>query len=183
MKFPAEHEIVEERLEREGAELLDGVEQRDVYFAAPHRDFASTDEALRVRRVDGEAMTTYKGAPGGDDVKARREIEVGVADAEAMEGVYEALGFEPVATVAKQRRRYRLGEITVCLDAVEDLGDWVELEATGDDGEANACRDRLQDVADRLGLDWTDGERRSYLEMLLAGDDREGNGETAEGDD
>lgn len=167
MKFAAALDDAADRLDDLGAEPGEERRQRDVYFAAPHRDFAATDEALRVRRVDGEARTTYKGAPRGGAAKTREEIEVGVDDGDAMAAIYEALGFEAVATVAKHRREYRLDGVTVCLDEVEDLGSYVELEATGPDGDRETLEEELRAAAEALDVPWEDGVRRSYLEMLL----------------
>ena len=65
VKVAADHAAVRERLPDE-AEALGTVEQVDTYFDAPHRDFAATDEALRLRRerrVDGESGAG--GEPGG----------------------------------------------------------------------------------------------------------------------
>ena len=49
------------RLESRGARLLGESRQCDEYFAHPSRDFARTDEALRLREVDGALRITYKG--------------------------------------------------------------------------------------------------------------------------
>lgn len=50
IKVPADVDAVRDRLRTAGAERVDARRQRDVYYDAPHRDFAETDEALRVRR-------------------------------------------------------------------------------------------------------------------------------------
>ncbi|MFB0544890.1 MAG: class IV adenylate cyclase, partial [Asgard group archaeon] len=44
-----------------GAQFIKKVEDVDLYFNAPHRDFMETDEAFRVRRRDDEIIVTYKG--------------------------------------------------------------------------------------------------------------------------
>jgi adenylate cyclase class 2 len=67
VKVEADHERVRERLGELEADRVGSVEQVDTYYDAPHRDFAETDEALRLRReIDrdsGETTTkvTYKG--------------------------------------------------------------------------------------------------------------------------
>ena len=48
-------------------------EHVDTYYNHPSRDFAETREALRIRRVDGVPMVTYKGTKLPGEVKARRE--------------------------------------------------------------------------------------------------------------
>ena len=52
---------VEGRLAALGARFAAPVEQVDRYFAHPARDFAQTDEALRLRRVGDEIAITWKG--------------------------------------------------------------------------------------------------------------------------
>ena len=55
IKLRADHGAVRARLDEVGAERIGRVEQADTYYDAPHRSFAETDEALRVRRtVSGE---------------------------------------------------------------------------------------------------------------------------------
>lgn len=43
-----------EKLRSLGAEMTRRDEQRDTYFNSPHRDFARTDEALRIRKTGAE---------------------------------------------------------------------------------------------------------------------------------
>src|SRR5690606_38191638 len=56
--------------------------QRDVYYNHPARDFATTDEALRLRTVGDSTVVTYKGAKLPGPTKTRREIELPVVSAE-----------------------------------------------------------------------------------------------------
>ncbi|WP_380676690.1 class IV adenylate cyclase [Salinigranum sp. GCM10025319] len=62
VKLPADHTAVRRRLAELDAEPLGTVIQRDTYYDAPHREFAETDEALRIRRVSHGA-----GRSSGDD--------------------------------------------------------------------------------------------------------------------
>ncbi len=55
-------EPVRERLLISHGTPLGTIREKDAYFNAPHRDFATTDEALRIRTVDGRCVLTYKGA-------------------------------------------------------------------------------------------------------------------------
>ena len=66
---------VEQRLAHWGAGS--GVsEQSDLYFNHPARDFAKTDEALRLRSVGDEHFITYKGPKLDATTKTRQEIEL-----------------------------------------------------------------------------------------------------------
>lgn len=173
VKVPADHGPVRERLEASGAESIGRVEQMDTYFDAPHRDFAETDEALRVRRAvqDGEsdARITYKGPLIESASKTRTEIETAVGSGDEATSIFEALGFDPVATVEKTRDRYTLDEYTIALDDVVGLGEYVEVETeTPEDEDAvEAAREGAFDVLRGLGLDPNDQLRTSYLGLLL----------------
>lgn len=164
---------LEGRLAELGAEFDPPEWQVDCYYAHPTRDFAATDEALRIRRVGDANFVTYKGPKLDQLTKTRREIEVPLADGEQpaadFGNLLVALGFRLVAEVYKQRRRAELPwqgrSVEVALDQVERLGHFVELELRADDGELEGARQSIASLAARLGL--AHGERRSYLELLL----------------
>jgi adenylate cyclase class 2 len=147
--------------------------QVDCYYAHPLRDFAATDEALRIRRVGELNFITYKGPKLDSITKTRREIELalpGGAEAAVEHGkLLEALGFRPVAEVRKQRRTaaftWQGHEVEAALDDVDGLGRFVELELGANDGELDDARGSLTALAHELGL--AGSERRSYLELLL----------------
>ncbi|MFB6134097.1 MAG: class IV adenylate cyclase [Halanaeroarchaeum sp.] len=176
VKVSADHDRVRSVLEREGAESLGRLEQIDVYFDAPHRDFAATDEALRIRREtgsDGEAaaFVTYKGPRVDAESKTREEIETPIASIEDVRAILTALGFDPVAEVEKVRERFRLEEYTVTLDDVAGLGEFVEVEAEATREDIESVREGAYAVVERLDLDPDDQIRTSYLGLLLDGTD------------
>lgn len=148
--------------------------QVDCYYAHPQRDFARTDEALRLRRVGPRNYITYKGPKLDTSTKTRNEIEIelpeGQPAADNAARLLEALTFERIAEVRKSRVDYMLPwdgqEIGVSLDHVEGLGDFVELEILASRENLHAARDAISSLAGRLNLGT--GERRSYLELLLA---------------
>jgi adenylate cyclase class 2 len=150
------------------------VSQVDRYFAHPSRDFARTDEALRLRRVGELNYITYKGPKLDATTKTRREVEIPLAGgsaaaAEATE-LLEALGFTPVAEVAKQRSHCSVDwldhPVEVSLDDLGELGSFVELEIVAAEADVEPARQALAALSQRLQL--SNCERRSYLELLLA---------------
>ena len=171
VKVAADLDSVAERLADLGADHTGDVVQVDTYYDAPHREFAETDEALRVRREthDGEtaARITYKGPLVETESKTREEYETGVGDGETAAAIFEKLGFRPAATVTKDRRFYRYDGYTVTLDAVEDVGEFVEVETETDESGVESAREGAYDVLRDLGLDPEEQIRTSYLGMLL----------------
>ncbi len=173
-KFPvAEMATVELKLIGLGAEISQPRQERDLYFAHPARDFGETDEALRIRRRGLEAFITYKGPKLDPITKTRREIDLPLpteaGSADAWQALVEALGFQPVAEVPKQRRKafvaWQGRRVEVSLDYVAELGTFVELELVTHADDIEPAKSCIAALAEELGL--SQSERRSYLELLL----------------
>lgn len=154
-----------------GGDLGRARQEIDCYYNHPARDFAATDEALRIRTVEGVGRITYKGPKIDATTKTRREIEVPLAEQTAgtWDEVLQALGFRPVAEVRKQRRKawvpWEGQRVEVSLDEVDEVGPFVELELMADESSLDTAKACLASLAQRLRL--SDSERRSYLELLL----------------
>jgi adenylate cyclase class 2 len=164
---------LEAKLHQWKAEQREERDDSDEYFRVPHRDFAKSDEAFRLRRIGAKNFITYKGPRTDAMTKTRLEIEVPLAEgnepAQDFERMVEALSFTPVAVVCKHRRIFDLKrsdyQIEVCLDQVQDVGSFVELEIMAPQEELEQAKTVLFQLAQELGL--KKSERRSYLEMLL----------------
>ncbi len=141
------------------------VHERDVYYNAPDRDFAVTDEALRIRSNGEDYVLTYKGPKVKDyRFKAREELNTNVSSGEVTGRILERLGYRKVAEVDKWREYYDYAGASICLDEVTGLGHFVEIEAK----EGREDPEKLvREIARDLGIDG-DPILSSYLEMLLA---------------
>ncbi|MFN4260186.1 MAG: class IV adenylate cyclase [Gemmataceae bacterium] len=175
MKFPVtDHGALESRLREWPAEARETLDEADHYFNAPDRDFACTDEALRLRRIGPVNRVTYKGPKQAGPTKTRVEIEVPLEAGEHIAQDFMRLlcqlGYRPVAVVRKRRRIFTLPrqdfQVEICLDEVEDLGLFAEVEIVAAEHHQDSAQEVLQAIAAELGLQ--KAERRSYLEMLLA---------------
>ena len=180
LKLRADHETVRAALNDAGASPDHRVRQVDTYYDAPHREFAETDEALRLRRETQESVEesdrhpttttelTYKGPLVEAESKTREEHETTVADGDDAAAILAGLGFDPAAVVEKDRTFFDLGGYTVSLDRVDGLGEFVEIEGEAEQSEDVAeVRDEAISVLRRLGLDPGDQIRTSYLGLLL----------------
>jgi adenylate cyclase class 2 len=180
----ADPAAVERSLVGLAARFREPVEQIDRYFAHPCRDFARTDEALRLRSIGGDVAVTWKGPRIDTATKTRQELELPLgavatggpvagplsSTVEAWTALLEALGFRRVREVVKRRRAARVpwhgAEVDVAVDTVTGLGDFLELELQARQEEVPQARACLESLARELGC--TDPERRSYLELLIA---------------
>lgn len=167
VKVRADHSKIRYLLLEIGASKIGVEEQSDVYFAAPYRNFAKTDEALRIRSLGGKAVLTYKGPKLDKVSKTRVELETPVDGATAAK-IFQALGFLEAGAVRKKREIFRAGEITVCLDTVEGLGEFMEVELdVEDEKDLESSRDQLFEFLSQFGINENDSIRISYLEMVL----------------
>ena len=177
-------------LRNDGWRLAMTESHEDDYFNHPCRDFAVSGEALRIRKIDGQASVTYKAAKIPGRIKARRELEwsLGPADADGhhLDELLRFLDFVPVATVRKVRQIYVQDpvdsanpkkKLTVVIDTAERLGIFAEIEGlvemSGADqrerdqsAEIESTRRQITELAQRLGLSRV--QPLSYLRMLLA---------------
>jgi len=156
-----------------GAEISPPQEEVDRYYAHPARNFAQTDEALRIRQKGGKCFLTYKGPKLDPNTKTRQEIDLplppGPDTLAAWDTLLQALGFQPVAEVQKLRQKafltWQEDRVEISLDEVANLGYFVELELVTDQAGLELARSALFALANQLGL--SQSERRSYLELLL----------------
>ncbi|QDT52447.1 CYTH domain protein [Caulifigura coniformis] len=146
--------------------------ERDLYFNHPARDFRQTDEALRLRWDGSQATLTYKGQLLDRVSKSREELELDLSPETGLETarrILGLLGFVESGDVEKQRTKFPMLDrglpVLVTIDEVTGLGLFVELEASAERDSYEAARDRLLELAGELGL--TQGERRSYLQLLV----------------
>lgn len=156
-----------------GATLAESREDADHYFNAPDRDFAATDEAVRLRRIGEANFLTYKGPKRDKATKTRTEVELPLAPgpqaAATAVRLLTNLGYRPVAVVTKARQVFQVVRdgvtLEVCLDDVGAVGRFVEIEAKAEESGFEPAKAAVLAVAASLGL--TEQERRSYLQMLL----------------
>lgn len=151
------------------------VSEQDVYFNGNDRDFRKTDEALRIRacknlKADTERNAlTYKGPKLGNHSQTRNELEISFEDPDKMKAILTALGYPPVLEVQKLRRIYRLGAITACVDHVDSLGDYLELEKLVDDKKSYPeAVGELYEWLVKIGIPKDSLTQYSYLELLLS---------------
>jgi adenylate cyclase class 2 len=163
----ADLSLVRRRLGDLGAKQSGVSTQRDVYLNAPYRDFAVTDEALRIRYTDDFTEVTYKGAKiPTSGLKTRPEVNLHVDSGERFEELMQGLGFTPVAEVKKTREEYRWKGASIALDEVEGLGTFVEIEVITEKSAASAER-LVEEIQKEIGIEGPH-ITVSYLEMLLA---------------
>ncbi len=130
-------ETVRKLLSEHGASFIAQRTQADYYFDTPESTLTKTDQCLRLRtESDAKAkrlILTYKGPKQVDDFKKRKEVNLDVTDAEAIECLLDALGYNRSLAFDKRRSVYEFGGCEVALDELPLIGVFVEIEGPDSD--------------------------------------------------
>jgi adenylate cyclase class 2 len=86
--------------------------------------------ALRLRRVNGRALLTFKERfPSKSAIKHQREEETEVADATALAAILRSLEFRPALVYEKRRTRWQVGKAELAIDELP-FGLFMEIEGS-----------------------------------------------------
>ena len=170
--------------DQRGGVELGVVEETDVYYNHPSRDFVQTDEALRIRHrvIQGKSQLriTYKGPKLDVLTKTRKELELPLAvqseqDCSELkckwDVLLQALGFNPVGSVYKIRRKIQFVwdgvPVELSLDRLPAInGYFAEVELIAQtESDLDAARAKLFQIADSLKL--VKIVKKSYLNLVL----------------
>ncbi|SCL54289.1 adenylate cyclase, class 2 [Micromonospora yangpuensis] len=130
---------VEEALGACGAVLSPPVVQDDQAYARVGWVYGQSKIGVpfaRLRTERGRHLLTVK-TPVANELSCV-EHETEVADRQQMDAALRQMGFYPTVRIRKSRRTAALGPMSLCLDEVDDLGAFLEIEqivAAGEQGE------------------------------------------------
>lgn len=138
-------------------------------------DFHGTvkgEHYLRVRKTECRGVTEYcliyKGPvlSGPDEPKTRKELEFTIEEGDSKKGIelISTMCDKLLPPVIKRRFYYKMGEIVVSLDQVENLGLFVEVEVL-EESEAPDLH-KLYSLVEALGLDPAWRISKGYGDLL-----------------
>jgi adenylate cyclase, class 2 len=141
-------------LKSHGIELSEPVFQDDQAYAPAGWRFGDSKlgvSFLRLRTTGDRHYFALK-QPADND-QACLEYETEVADRQAMHGAALHMGYKPTVRIAKTRRVATLEACSLCVDDVEGLGGFLELERlAADDADALGVQAELAAFVDSLGI-------------------------------
>jgi adenylate cyclase class 2 len=116
-------------LKARGIELSEPVRQDDQAYAPEGWSYGDSKlgvSFVRLRTVDGRHTFTLKRP--AENALACDEYETAVADRDQMHCAILAMGFRPTVRIAKARCTAELPDLSLCVDEVDGLGSFLELE-------------------------------------------------------
>jgi adenylate cyclase class 2 len=106
----------------------------------------------RLRTVDGRHVFTLKRP--AENVLSCEEHETAVADRDQMHRAVVAMGFRPTVRIVKMRRTGTLGDLILCVDELDGLGVFLEVERMVPDSvPGEAVQAELSLFVESLGID------------------------------
>ena len=159
---------IEKSLEKIRAELVKSEGQTDKVFGAAK--FLDSEHKIieggvsaRIREVNGKSRLEFK-----EILREKGGIELSCAipSIEIGEKMLKKLDFEEAFTIKKKRKVYSYNGFTICLDEVENLGNFIEIEREVTvEGEIektrNECISLLEKIAPGSKI-----ENRKYGDLM-----------------
>lgn len=165
--------FIEQGLVRLGFLPGDLIKESDTYFTSTFHDFMGNDEALRIRESENFSKTravsflTYKGPKLDTVSNTRQELETIVEDGQICRNILLSLGYHELSPVRKLRQYYHRDSITACVDQVEHLGSFLELEMLVEKEEDRPdALQKIEAILHDLDCRMEETTRYSYLFML-----------------
>jgi len=168
-RLPADAQDIVERI-RELYSLSKAVRQADLVYLngiSSFKDFTPGDPVLRCRSVDDAVTFTVKQKlPEGGVWEV--ELPVNDAGVDRVEDFVACLGWNLVTRVVKTRRSAQADNITIVVDDVEGLGQFVELEVlVATTEEVEYALTSISRLCTKLGISEEWEEERKYDELLM----------------
>lgn len=135
---------VKSKIESSGAEYRGKYIQTDFWLDTRDKQLKSKGIGLRVRKQNGEATLTLKQGQVSAEMREAEEVEVRVDNFENIFEILKRLGFGVEAEIKKEREVWGLGSVIICLDSVESLGTFLELEGPAE---------KIEEAIRKLGLE------------------------------
>lgn len=145
------------RLEGDGVKVSEPVRQRDEVFGllGVSGDSDNSEPWLRIRTETKAGTTRYiytlkKSITNQLD---SIEHETVIDDADELRQIILHSGFTPYSDVTKTRRKAKLGDVEICIDVVDELGEFVEAEKlTTEDVDYEQVAGELRQLLQSLGV-------------------------------
>lgn len=148
-------EEIVSKLEKMGCVLSEPIVQDDYIFNKIGLDLSKshTTPVLRIREQGNKIIFTLKKDRSNELDCIEKEIEV--SDRNILKDIIELLGFEQTVEVHKKRRKGKYEDYEICVDEVEELGSFIEVEKMSDEN-GEKVQNELIDFLEKLGIDKKD---------------------------
>lgn len=155
-------------LERFDCQISDYIIQNDTIYVFDLNNVESCAGSvwLRVRRINDKVELNYK--KQSLKKSESQEIEFGVDDYLKANSFLKALGYKEWVRVNKKRRYSKYDDVNICIDEVERLGNFVEIELLVEESDKkDNYEEKLLKIAKKLGIN-TKNKVDDHYDTMIA---------------
>lgn len=155
-----------DKLKSLGCEIGELIEQSDSVYVGDLNHVESVKDSiwLRVRKENDRVELNVKKQSA--KIQESKEVEFGVDSYEKANEFLEVLGYKKWVTVNKRRRYSKYLDYNLCIDEVERLGSFIEVELLVSEDDKKDYLEDIKSVAETLGLDKNDIVNSHYDTMI-----------------
>lgn len=133
-------------------------------------DFLSNKVFLRIRIQNGEKVIMTAKSPKakqGNESLVKREHEIVVSSADEARNILSMLGLREAVRVVKKRQSAKHEGYEICIDEIEDLGFFIELEKIAEEKDAAQIQKEMSAFLATLGILPEDQVKKGYDILML----------------
>lgn len=155
--------FVEKKLKQLGARYIGKKHQIDYYFSPPHMSYGGKGLYFRIRHdsISMRSRLEYHISKSGH---VGEEYEIDISDHRMALKILELLDFKPEVTIEKVRDTYQLRDVTIDLDKVKNLGNFIEIEIL--DQNPKKSEEKILEMAARLGISQREFSEHNYFNQM-----------------
>jgi adenylate cyclase, class 2 len=164
---------VMEKMAELGCQFSDVKTQDDMVWVEKTgslEDFLSNKVFLRIRIQNGEKVIMTAKSPKakhGDESLVKREHEVVVSSADEARNILSMLGLQEAVRVVKKRQTAKYEGYEICMDEIENLGSFIELEKMAEEKDAAQIQKDMFEFLGTLGILPEDQVKKGYDILML----------------
>ncbi len=159
---------IHDKLVSLGCVFSDSTTQEDLIFLPVGINFSDIIKGtpvVRIRNTDGLSILTLKKRIATETELVKLEKEVITNNKDETAEIVKHMGFYEAVRVNKKRIQCDYKEMTICLDEVENLGCFIEVEKMSEDGGEEVQRE-LADFLISLDIDKENFVTKGYDTLI-----------------
>ena len=160
-------DALKEKLVQMGCVFSEPLVQKDKIYLHKSMKFSDMGRGkviLRIRRSDDKATLNLKKQL--ENELDNIEEELVIDNAEAGTRILKYLDFDEVVRVSKRRTKGKLNDLKICLDDVDELGTFIEVEKMTEDEDSLKIQEELFEFLESLGVKRESGVLKGYDTLI-----------------
>ncbi len=163
----ADLQILKSKLESLGCIFLQPLIQNDTTFVlssyGPYERFNPGHNILRIREQNGKFLFTLKQPQKNELDCIEKETEIN--NPVELRGALELMGYHEAIKINKVRVKTKYKDMEICLDEVEGLGSFIEVEKLTE-GDGEKIQNESFDFLETLGVKREDRVEHGYDTLI-----------------